>query len=152
MLQYNAAHIIVGGKLAVYISGVGVNQFLTFENTIDRTSQRAVALGVAGFAVLLGNGGVPFLQPVLKGLPRDHVPLDGCILAVGNDIPPRHVHFLQSVAGADQHIAEISAARAVRGGVLVHGQAAERGTTQMGSNPLYQTVLAGFDDNEIAAF
>ena len=49
------AGIVVGGKLACGIGGVGVDQLAALIYTVDRPGEGAIALGAAGFAVPLGH-------------------------------------------------------------------------------------------------
>ena len=120
-----AADIIVCGKLTVHICSVAVHQRVALIHAVDRTGQRGVALCRTCGAVALGHGSVPLLQNVGKVLFRYLVPLDCGFLAGGDDVLYYRVHFLQRIAGADQHILEGGLAASICDGVFIDGQAGE---------------------------
>ena len=120
-----AADVIVCGELTVTVCGVAVHQRVALIHTVDCSGKRAVALGCACGAVALGHSSVPLFKDVGKALFCRLVPLDRSFLAGGDDILYCRVHFLQRVAGADQHILEGGLAAGIRDGVFIDSQTGE---------------------------
>ena len=120
-----AADVVIRGELTVTVCGVAVHQRVALIHTVDRPGKRGVALGCACGAVALSHGSVPLFKDVGKALFRHLVPLNRGFLASGNDILCCRVHFLQRVAGADQHILEGGFAAGIRDGVFIDSQIGE---------------------------
>ena len=143
--------IICSDKLTVSIGGVSVDELIALVNAINSTGKGGVTLGRSGFPVTLGYGGAPLFQHIGDALFGDGIPFHCRRLAVGNHIADRSIHFLQHIAGTDQHIFEIRLATAVGHSVFVHGNPGKRGSIQVELHALHQTVLTGLGHSQIAA-
>ena len=91
------ADIIVGGKLPILVRGVGVNQFLAFINTVNRTRKRSIALRCACFRIGFRHGYIELLENIRKAAACDLFPFNRSCLAFRNDIADSRIHFLNGV-------------------------------------------------------
>ena len=144
-------NIICCDKLTIGIGGVSVDELVALVNAINSTGKGGVTLRRAGFPVTLSHGGAPLFQNIGHALFADGIPFHRCHLAVGNHIADRRVHFLQHIAGADQHIFEIRLAATVGHSILIYGNPGKRGAIQVELHTLHQTVLTGLGHGQVAA-
>ena len=142
------ADIVTGGELTVGVGGVSVDQLIALVNAVLGTGERTIALGSAGGSVGFGDGHIPLFQNVGEALVRDGIPFDGSSLAVGDDILFGSIHFLQSIARANQDIVEVGDAIAVGDGILVNGQTGERSAIQVEGDALVQTIFGILRDSQ----
>ncbi|CDC38762.1 uncharacterized protein BN621_00635 [Clostridium sp. CAG:352] len=111
--------IIAGGKLTVCVRGIAVDEGVALIQPIGRACKRGVALRQAGFAVGFGKRDIELFEDVRKALIRHAVPFHRRRLLVRHYIANCCIYFLQRVARADEHIAEIRLARTVGNGVFI---------------------------------
>ena len=113
------ANIVGGGKLAVCVRGIAVDEGVALIQPVGRACKRGVALRQAGFAVGFGKRDIELFEDVRKALIRHAVPFHRRRLLVRHYIANCCIYFLQRVARADEHIAEIRLARTVGNGVFI---------------------------------
>ena len=121
-----AAHIILCCKLTAFIGGVGVNQFLTLIDAVDRSRKRSVALRRTHFYIGFRYGHIEFFENVCKAAARYLFPFDRCCLRSRNNIACRSINFLYGVRcrAADKHIFKSCNAVCVGHSVFINRQTA----------------------------
>ena len=147
-----SADIIRGGELAAFVGGVGVYQFLTFENAVDSTGKCCVSLRQTHFGVPLDEGGAPLFQNIADLCLCDRVPLHRRRLVLRDNITDARIHLGEDIARANEHIGEHRFSVAAGHGVFVHRKPCKGGAGQMELHALVQTVLGGFDHLQTAPF
>ncbi len=146
-----AAYIVIGGKAAVCIGGVGVDQLIATVNPIYRTCKRSIALRRSRFAVALVHRRIPLFQDIDECLLRNGIPFNSGRLVCGDDIAVGRVHLLKHIAGAGQYARKVRLSRAVRHGIFIDGDAGEGSAVKVEAHTLNKIVLRGLDNREIAA-
>ena len=146
-----AADIIAGGELTVLVGVVSIHKLITLIDSVGSTGKRSVALRCSGLAVALGYGDIELLEDVGKALIGYAVPFHCGALAVGNHIANAGVHFLQRVAGADEHIPESCNTVFIGNSKFIYGQAAEGGSEKVELHTLIQPILGGLGHGQITA-
>ena len=146
-----AADIPLGGELPLGVGGVGVDELISFIDTVLSTCEGGVALRQTLFRIGFRNRNAEFLENIVKGLVRYLVPLDCDGLLVGYDIAFGCSHFFEGIAAADQHILEFRNAVFVGDGILVHGNSRKGCAVEPEFHALGQSVLGGLGDLQSAA-
>ena len=145
--------IILGRKLPVFISSVGVNQFLALVNAVDRSCKGGVALRRAScFHISLCDCHVKLLQYVVEAAVCDLFPFNRGCLGCRDDIADSRIHFLKHIRGvaADKDILKLRQTIFIRHGIFVHGQTAEGSPVKVEFHALHQIVLGSLDNLQTA--
>ena len=113
---------IIAGKGAGCVCGVRCHQLAVLIQTIYRTCETGVALGIPGLSVRLGHFHTEFLQDIGETAFGDNIPLNRRCLRSRNHITDRSIHLFQCIrsASADQHIFKAGHTGRIRYGILIH--------------------------------
>ena len=135
--------VFFGSKLAVFIRIIDVFQLSALVNTILGSSQRSIALRLAGFRIRLCNRYGEFLEDIVETALSDLIPLDRNRLCIGNDITDSSIHLFDGILvfSADQNILKTGHTIFIGDSGLSYCKPSQRGAGKVESDAFHKIVL-----------